>query len=566
MTVEADSSPVVRSGERPSSWPPGFRFHPTDEELVLYYLKRKICRRKLRLNIISELDVYKWDPEELPGQSLLKSGDRQWFFFSHRDRKYPNAARSNRATRHGYWKATGKDRTITSNGRDVGVKKTLVFYKGRAPSGERTDWVMHEYTLDEEELKRCQNVQDYYALYKVYKKSGPGPKNGEQYGAPFKEEDWADDDCSAVTKVVDQEICPKELPPVSSVDNAGNNSHVLPPADDIEEFFNEIAAGPELEQPQYNNCGYLLPQEEEEQSTLVDLSSGGVVASEPLFVYDPSTLRDESVANIELTQFGASQWQQSQEASETTRAPERSTLEARVSEDFLEIDDLINSDPSFCALEKPAEDPQFDDLDGFSEFDMFHDTAMFLREIGSMNQEDGGTTQMNCFDNGLMNQYNQQQQPPISNVAEQTASQLWVHEQTIEGYTSAEIAQGVQPCPSGFVNGSSSLPNESSQSQIEEGDGVMSGFSSALWAFVDSIPTTPASASENAIVSRALGRMSSFSRLKLYSVSTDVSAVKGDAVVKSSRRGFLLLYVIGVLGAILGVLIGSMRLWERCVS
>jgi hypothetical protein len=27
----------------------------------------------------------------------------------------------------------------------------------------------------------------------VFKKSGPGPKNGEQYGAPFREEDWADD-------------------------------------------------------------------------------------------------------------------------------------------------------------------------------------------------------------------------------------------------------------------------------------------------------------------------------------------------------------------------------------
>lgn len=48
-------------------WPPGFRFHPTDEELVLYYLKRKICRKKLRLNVIAETDVYKWDPEELPG-------------------------------------------------------------------------------------------------------------------------------------------------------------------------------------------------------------------------------------------------------------------------------------------------------------------------------------------------------------------------------------------------------------------------------------------------------------------------------------------------------------------
>ncbi|CAH1433263.1 unnamed protein product [Lactuca virosa] len=42
------------------------RFHPTDEELVLYYLKRKICGRSLKLDIIGEVDVYKWDPEELP--------------------------------------------------------------------------------------------------------------------------------------------------------------------------------------------------------------------------------------------------------------------------------------------------------------------------------------------------------------------------------------------------------------------------------------------------------------------------------------------------------------------
>lgn len=62
--MELDSSPTARGG----AWPPGFRFHPTDEELILYYLKRKICRKKLMLNIIAELDVYRWDPEELPGR------------------------------------------------------------------------------------------------------------------------------------------------------------------------------------------------------------------------------------------------------------------------------------------------------------------------------------------------------------------------------------------------------------------------------------------------------------------------------------------------------------------
>ncbi|XP_042446605.1 protein CUP-SHAPED COTYLEDON 3-like [Zingiber officinale] len=77
-------------------------------------------------------------------------GEREWYFFSVRDRKYPTGLRTNRATGAGYWKATGKDREVhnAATGALVGKKKTLVFYKGRAPNGEKTKWVLHEYRLD----------------------------------------------------------------------------------------------------------------------------------------------------------------------------------------------------------------------------------------------------------------------------------------------------------------------------------------------------------------------------------------------------------------------------------
>ncbi|CAN1233595.1 NAC transcription factor 47 [Linum perenne] len=103
--------------------PPGFRFHPTDEELILHYLHKKLSS--------------------------------EWYFFSPRDRKYPNGARPNRAAASGYWKATGTDKLISAfggqqdNRSNIGVKKALVFYKGKPPKGVKTNWIMHEYRLSD---------------------------------------------------------------------------------------------------------------------------------------------------------------------------------------------------------------------------------------------------------------------------------------------------------------------------------------------------------------------------------------------------------------------------------
>ncbi|KAG8477145.1 hypothetical protein CXB51_030149 [Gossypium anomalum] len=174
--------------------PPGFRFHPTDVELVMYYLKRKVLGRKLLLNVIAKVDVYKFAPWDLPDMSCMKTGDLKWYFYCPIEKKYARGDRVNRATIFGYWKATGKDRPVKYNDEVVGMIKTLVFHKGKAPRGDRTDWVMHEYRLEEKILADRGPAQDMYMLYVLFKKDGLGPRNGSQYGAPFKEEEWSDDE------------------------------------------------------------------------------------------------------------------------------------------------------------------------------------------------------------------------------------------------------------------------------------------------------------------------------------------------------------------------------------
>ncbi|KAM3299313.1 hypothetical protein ACQJBY_040684 [Aegilops geniculata] len=146
--------------------PPGFRFHPTEEELVGYYLARKVAAQKIDLDIIQEVDLYRIEPWDLQEKCGGGRGGRrarqvaedeqsssEWYFFSFKDRKYPSGTRTNRATAAGFWKATGRDKPVTSSRSRgvIGMRKTLVFYQGRAPNGRKTDWIIHEYRLQTNE-------------------------------------------------------------------------------------------------------------------------------------------------------------------------------------------------------------------------------------------------------------------------------------------------------------------------------------------------------------------------------------------------------------------------------
>ncbi|KAL7583218.1 NAC domain-containing protein JA2L [Lactuca sativa] len=151
------------------SLPPGFRFYPTDEELMVQYLCRKVAGNDFPLQIIGDVDLYKFDPWELPSKAMF--GEKEWYFFSPRDRKYPNGSRPNRVAGSGYWKATGTDKVIISEGRKVGIKKALVFYIGKAPKGSKTNWIMHEYRLSDPPKKTNSLRLDDWVLCRIYKKN-----------------------------------------------------------------------------------------------------------------------------------------------------------------------------------------------------------------------------------------------------------------------------------------------------------------------------------------------------------------------------------------------------------
>ncbi|KAJ8760951.1 hypothetical protein K2173_021989 [Erythroxylum novogranatense] len=157
--------------------PPGFRFHPTEEELVGYYLKRKINSLKIDLDVIIDIDLYKMEPWDIQARSKLGyENQSEWYFFSHKDRKYPTGTRTNRATAAGFWKATGRDKAVLSKNKIIGMRKTLVFYKGRAPNGRKTDWIMHEYRLQTSEYGPPQ--EEGWVVCRAFKKPNTNQRQG----------------------------------------------------------------------------------------------------------------------------------------------------------------------------------------------------------------------------------------------------------------------------------------------------------------------------------------------------------------------------------------------------
>ncbi|GAB4838317.1 hypothetical protein Ancab_027847 [Ancistrocladus abbreviatus] len=127
-------------GDSSVNLPPGFQFHPTDEELVLHFLQSKVSRLPSHPDVIPDLDLLPHNPWDLQGRAL--SEGRKWYFYS---RPTPN-----RVADAGYWKPMGMDDPIystTNKKKVIGLKNSFVFHVGQPPEDALTNWVMHEYRL-----------------------------------------------------------------------------------------------------------------------------------------------------------------------------------------------------------------------------------------------------------------------------------------------------------------------------------------------------------------------------------------------------------------------------------
>nr|XP_043620324.1 NAC transcription factor 32-like [Erigeron canadensis] len=165
------------------SLPPGYRFCPTDAEIILYYLIPQIEKGTHPPCRLHKVNIYDHTPEELA--AAHKPCDANWYFLTPRTRRYANGKRPSRTTKgRGYWHASQsyakvKDPGVV-NGQvvDVGRKLSLAYFDR---NNNKTSWLMHEYTTNDPDLptgsdKDGTKLTDW-VIAKIYKKPGSKSNN-----------------------------------------------------------------------------------------------------------------------------------------------------------------------------------------------------------------------------------------------------------------------------------------------------------------------------------------------------------------------------------------------------
>ncbi|KAF5735849.1 putative transcription factor [Tripterygium wilfordii] len=244
--MQRSASSLVINGGLGVRLPVGYRFHPTDEELVVHYLRKKVFDLPLPASVIPDLDVFQTHPWSLPGDLKEKR-----YFFSKRERNNNDNGKKRKRVKtsdgSGYWKPNGKERKIVDpvSNEVVGLKKSLVFCQYSTAHFEcstntETEWVMHEFRLFGNQISMKALMKETWVVHSLFQKKRKPKRHGH-----------------GVRSYVHDEVI--DRPSLMDFMVETNDDHEGPPQP-ASPCFSEVT-------DEISSRGYLLAHEQEETSS-----------------------------------------------------------------------------------------------------------------------------------------------------------------------------------------------------------------------------------------------------------------------------------------------------------
>jgi hypothetical protein len=121
--------------------PVGYRFQPTDDELVGFYLLKKVRGEELGWDGIGELDIY---GEKAPWQFC---GDQEKLYVFTRLKYLSKNRVARTAGCGGVWHENSSDKIYDDQGDVIGARKLFSFMVKEGSCRKKSNWIMHEFSF-----------------------------------------------------------------------------------------------------------------------------------------------------------------------------------------------------------------------------------------------------------------------------------------------------------------------------------------------------------------------------------------------------------------------------------
>ncbi|WCJ35869.1 NAC-domain protein 101 [Euphorbia peplus] len=131
-------------------FPVGYKFVPTEEELLTHYLMNKALFKPLPAQVIPDIDAsifFQQPPKNLVRYS---KGEREWYFFTQLGRGGDEKEMKIQKFEDGigFWKAIGQEEAIyNADGNIFGFKFHFIYYSGTLQNPKKTHWKLDKFRL-----------------------------------------------------------------------------------------------------------------------------------------------------------------------------------------------------------------------------------------------------------------------------------------------------------------------------------------------------------------------------------------------------------------------------------